>query len=218
MKFAGAKIITPINEIEKMVIAECIRIGNKEFPSVAPKIESAIRFSALDIFKNTEEYKSLVNGILKGHFGLEIGSAQQMVDDVVHTACNGISVAFTRLSNRGGNISGGFRISGFQSDFNDLLALDSSHQITDKGQDLPWLEWLLLEGDRIIIYDYYFAPGGFYKTSRSGQGIMIFEEKAYWKVPAKYAGTKNKNWITKAVESLLLILGDIIESTFLKYL
>jgi hypothetical protein len=63
------------------------------------------------------------------------------------------------------------------------------------------LEWLLLEGHKILVRDYDVRYGG-YRTSRSGKALMFFKEKGKFQVDPNYSGTRYYNWITKAFETV----------------
>jgi hypothetical protein len=121
-----------------------------------------------------------------------------------------------RISSRG--VTGGFSIDMIRSDFSDILSL-SAATITDdiSGSVVPWLQWLLLDGSKILIRDYavQFGPNS---RSRTGNAIMISSEKQNWRVPSEFAGTVNNNWITRAIDRLDPILLNDIEKELEKHI
>lgn len=214
---AGAFITNTIDEITKMAMSELIRQLNPKMAAIANSIQVDLQNSVPLIFQTSPEYKSIANGMLQAHFGLRPDEAENKVKSIVDTLAKSVKVDFTKLSYRGGKIVGGFRFYAFQADFNDILSLDAATQVTDSGQTLPWLEWLLLEGDKVIIYDYFFLPGNF-KSSRSNKGIMVMGNTKYWRVPPLYSGIASDNWITRTVNAAIIDIETIIEQILKRYL
>lgn len=213
----SAVIITPLADIERMVLHEICKIGNAIFPSLAGQIRRNIASEFPSVFELSPEYKSLENGILQGEFGFKDSEAKSKLNAITKQLAKSTQVDYTPLKVRGKSITGGFTISAFQADFADILTLSEAFQTTDKGVMLPWLEWLLLFGNKVVIFDYYFQPGKF-PTSRSGQGIMVFNNKAYWRVPPQFSGTVTNNWITRTVSAYLTDIEFIVERALKKVL
>lgn len=213
----GAFITDTIDEITKMAMTELIRQINPMMASIANGIKNDLQKSVPLIFEMSPEYKSIARGTLQAQFGLRPDEAEDKVKTIVETLAKSVKVDFTKLSYRGGKISGGFRFYAFKADFSDILSLDAAIQITDAGATLPWLEWLLLEGDKVIIYDYFFLPGNF-KQSRSNKGIMVMGNTKYWRVPPIYSGIATNNWITRTINAALIDIETIVEQILKNYL
>lgn len=210
-------ITTPLSQIEKMVLYECVKVANKQFPSMVNGIKSDLINNIGYIFELSPEYKSIAYGDLQGHFGMRPDESVSKLKEIVTILAQSTQVDFVPFRVRGNAISGGLRIYAFKEDFSDILSSNAAYQTTNAGQQLPWLEWLLIEGDKVIIYDYFFLPGDF-ETSRSGQGIMVFDKTKYWRVPPQYSGTKNSNWITRTVNAYIDDIGLLIEKSIKKRL
>jgi hypothetical protein len=204
------RIITPLSEINKMVMQEIVKVGNKILPPIASKIENELKTTIGDIFEFSPEYKSIQSGILQAQFGIRPSEANAKLKGLVTQLAQSTQVNFVQLKLRGNNIDGGFRIFAFKSDFSDILSMNEGFQTTNAGVNLHWLEWLLLEGDKVIISDYYFLPGSF-PTSRSGGGIMVFNNAKYWRVPPQFSGVADNNWITRTVQAYIQDLEIIVE-------
>jgi hypothetical protein len=71
---------------------------------------------------------------------------------------------------------------------------------TEKGQRIPWFEWLTELGDRVIVRDFD-SEGGHSKQSRTGDMIMV--KGGGWRVPPQHAGSPGDNFITKAIDGSL---------------
>jgi hypothetical protein len=77
---------------------------------------------------------------------------------------------------------------------------------------LPWLEWLLLKGNSIIVRNYNVKYGQ-NPRSRSGDAIMI-DSTSSWRVPPEFAGTTRDNWTTRALNRVDKDINRIIQQSF----
>lgn len=146
--------------------------------------------------RSTETYQSLVSGQLATHFGFRKGNERGRLEPILNTFVNSIHYTFVPFA-RG---KGSFTISGFVNGFSDVLSLPealiqgSSDKKLSTAYPLPWLNWLLLQGDRVIVQDYHIEIGSVAaKSSRSGKAIMV--GGGTWAVP-ELGGTEGNNWIT----------------------
>jgi hypothetical protein len=99
------------------------------------------------------EYQSLINGKLKGEFGLP--NASQKVNDVIDIWTKNVRITANPITISGSKIKGGFKLDMIDSSYNDVLANDGAIVIDGtSGVVLPWLEWLLLYGNKIIVRNY----------------------------------------------------------------
>ena len=146
---------------------------------------------------STETYKSLVSGELAKHFGFRKGQERSRLEPILNTFIRSMQYRFIPF----GKNKGGFSFLGFVSGFQDVLSLPeatiagASEEVVTVNYPLPWLNWLLLRGDDIIVNDYKIEIGTIAaKSSRSGKAIMI--SGGSWAVP-ELSGTESNNWITK---------------------
>ena len=138
------------------------------------------------------------SGTLNAEVGLPAGQASSAADAIVEAVLESLDVTFKRFDT---NLSGGLSIGIQPEDFQNILGIGQATIITEKGQKLDWLQWLLESGNRIIIRDYDIAYGSYGRRSRSGQGsIMVKTGKGGWKMPSQYAGTIEDNFVTRAFE------------------
>lgn len=124
-----------------------------------------------------------------------------------------MTVTYNKATISKNSIKGSFSLSAIQSDYTDILAIPESILITEKGQKLEWLKWLLLFGDKTIIKDYTVVLGP-NPRSRTGNAVMVQETKSRWNIPPQFAGTLNNNWITRSIDSV----NDEINSILLNAL
>ncbi len=103
------------------------------------------------------------------------------------------------------------------------------------SRKIPWLDWLLFRGTDRIVKDYSLKdfPSGKSQWSRTGSALMVrrflstqafyagkksLKGKAYkpagpatgWGVPAEFAGTDTKNWLTDSVEQASAELESLV--------
>lgn len=206
------ELLTTDAEFHKMVLDQIRDKFNAAFPKIAKLVQRDLRANIARVFVNSPEYQSMLHGPLNAHFGFKAGDEASRLDDIIMVLANQITVTSQRVSVRGGNFTGGLRVTMFDGTFEDLLKIPSAF-VQNKGEALPWLEWLLLKGDQIIFADYTIDFGR-HPRSRSGEAIMIKEEGAVWRVPPGVSGTINNNWITRAVNKSLdfinrLIIGSV---------
>lgn len=147
-------------------------------------------------------YQSLVGGFgpknLRAEFGFPDSLDANSVNNIVEAIVGAIIVTH-KIKTGSSGISGKIRIQAVRKDLQDALELPQS-QIDSKGGLVEWLDWLSFEGDRIVVSGFDIKYGNFNKQySRSGKAIMR-ESKGFWKVPAAFSGTKDNNWVTKAIE------------------
>lgn len=211
------QIITPIGQIDRMILLESVKVANTIFPSIINHIRNSIASYIPTIFSTSAEYQSIISGQLQHQFGIPDSEASAKLQKIVGKMVDSTQVNFNPFRLRGDTIGGGLEIFAIPSDFADLLNLPEAIQMTEKGKSLPWLEWLLIAGDKIIIYDYYFKPGHF-KNSRSGDGIMVIGQSKFWRVPPQFAGTIDDNWITRTIDRYIKDIEAIVETTAQKYL
>lgn len=156
-------------------------------------------------------YHSLASGLLKAEFGLK--DPVRRIKDIAAAIKNSLEVSVVPVSTFGNQLRGGLRIVMLKSDLQDILSLEAaSYQST--SFEVPWLEWLLTQGDRIIVAGYninYNVSPADRAASRSGVAIM--EKGGGWRVPPEFAGTLESNWITKAfdgpkVETLISLVVE----------
>ena len=160
---------------------------------------------------NQPEYISLIGGALKYQFGLP--DPERRVSDILETIRSGTNTRIIPSKISNGQISSGVVVEMIPSGFSDLLSLEASVLVTEKGAELNWLDWLLIQGDTAIVGEYRFALGSS-PYSRTGMGLMIGGSGFSWRVPPEYAGNITNNWITRAIDQSQTAIESEIASFF----
>lgn len=161
------------------------------------EIEIAVKGLLSDAIKAQPEYTNLIYGDLRYEFGLLNAFAR--LDAILNTIIQSVQVEIKNIQVRGSGFTGGLTINAVRSGYVDLLSLPESSFLTEKGVQLDWLEWLLLEGNDVIIADYRFRRINT-PRSRTGGGLMI--KGGDWSVPSRFSGTVRNNFITRAIDDI----------------
>jgi hypothetical protein len=197
------------DKIVKAFVYELNRRANKS--KIKAKLGIRTKTLIARAIMEQPEYGSLLSGRLYGEFG--IPDADVKVRRLLHQWLEEFQIQVSQWRIVGPRIVGGFSVSAVRADFGRVLSMPEAHQLTEKHELLPWLKWLLLEGDKIIIREHYYARAPlFEKYSRTGRGIMISTlagksgsnwkkglVSGGWRVPPQYSGTIDNNWITRAL-------------------
>lgn len=211
------KIKESTEKIQKQIEKIILRQVYEKLKRIAPLIRQDIIDVNLELWKSTETYNSLLYGDLTHELGFPEGQAQRMVDAILDRISESIAVVprLPRRKNTGNQMVMGFRIvtkslPGIEdmpeaeidtgkdtvgTDFaNDFAAFGA----TAISRKLPWVNWLLFRGNQYIIFNYEYVPIAS-ERSRSGKGLMVYDDSENWKVPGEFSGTRNSNWITRTL-------------------
>lgn len=168
---------------------------NKIYDDSLKSIVDMIKKLIYDSITSQPEYFSLISGDLRVELGLIDGDTRLI--NIIEILISNLEIKFSKFRIVGSNLSGGIRVMAIRSDYSDILSIDDSILITEKGDRLPWLQWLLLRGDDVIIADYSIRYGNF---GRTGGGHMV--PVGSWSVPSYAIGVENNNFITRAMSSI----------------
>lgn len=200
----GKIIIKDSNEkIEKNFLSASEKELKTIFQSAKPKIESGIKNLVLSALLNCPEIKSLQSGQLRLDFGLPIDPTNEIITAVV----NSTYVYFKNFRFTKYTVKNVFSIYIQPSDFRNLIDNAYANVITEQGEVLPWLEWLLTAGDAVVIsgYSVEYGPN---KNSRTGAAVMV--PVGFFKVDSQYSGTVENNFITRALQGKENEISEII--------
>lgn len=208
MRF-NLKLVEPISQIQDLILDNLLSMVEPVIQKSIPDIQRKIIELVISRIKAEPEYQALINGQLRLEFG--IPNSVSVVDDIINTWATNIVLDQKPFRKTRSGINGSFAINMIKSDFEDVLSSPAAIVYdTSSGAELPWLKWLLLDGSKILVRNHYVKIGP-NKNSRTGMAIMAESKSQNWRVPAEYAGTKNNNWITRALSDIDNQISDIIE-------
>lgn len=146
---------------------------------------------------NSPEYTSILGGDLKYQFGLPDSSSK--LNGLITIWTNNIDIEYVKPSISNGQIKSKFSASMIRADYSDVLGTDyAKMNDTQRGYSLPWLKWLLLDGNQILIEESVIVLGP-NPNSRTGFAVMKPSATGFWRVPTEFAGTVQDNWLTRAI-------------------
>lgn len=182
---------------------------------LAPKVRIDIQDAVEQAVRSSPEYKSLLGGDLQKIFG--IADPQPVLEAIVGGMRNGVQVSVTPPA---GEILGGLKVEILREDLSDVLGVDGSSYVSysvkrNTETVVPWLEWLLLAGDRIILTDWeVHTKEGSYVNTRTGRAVMVQPSRRGsrgFRVPPEFSGTVDSNWLTRSLEAVIAPMHGILE-------
>jgi hypothetical protein len=181
---------------------------NSAMYRAAPQIVLRLRQFCKEMIEGTSEYGSLLNGELLGELG--IPDVKGRLEQILETVARSVQVQVIPIRANGTQLNGGMRIYMLQSDFADVLRLPAAEYFSHEHL-IPWLGWLLLEGDRIIIADYeIFRDLNAAQKARSRTGQALMRPGRGWRVPPDYSGVADDNFLTRAFdEDVTLVRAQV---------
>jgi hypothetical protein len=170
---------------------------DKAFRGSVSPIRKRIQDLCVALIQDTEEYDSLLSGELLAELGIpDVGRRLRQILEAVR---KGVTVTAKAVTVRGKNLTGGMEIGMVKSDFEDLVRLPAAQYVSNGRYLIPWLEWLLVEGDRIIVLThevtFTLSPED---RARSRTGMALMRPGRGWRVDPRYSGVAADNFITRA--------------------
>jgi hypothetical protein len=199
---------TIINSILKALVPEV----DSYFKNSISKLKLTLPAVIEKAIINTPEYSSIQSGILQYNFGIPDPNIKLI--GLLNIWSNNIEINYSKPIIVRNTIKCNLSAGMIKIDFSDVLYTEYAIVIDNlRGYSLPWLEWLLLEGNKTIIKNQkiIFGPN---KASRTGFAVMRENQASTWKVPSQYAGTLRDNWITKAIDGAYAEIENTINKAF----
>lgn len=165
-----------------------------------PDIIKASLFQVIkDCIYNSPEMESVRSGQLRLDFGL----IEDPTEAISNAVAGALEVSAKKANLFGDKITGGIEIRIQPGDYLNVLTLPEAVNITEDGVVLPWLSWLTLYGNQIIIIDFgvEYVQG----KGRTGGAIMTSDARPF-RVNPSFSGVSSDNFITR---SILLNLDKI---------
>lgn len=205
------KILESDSEINKAILGallpEVINYMNNGVSTIKRELPNIIKTA----IENTPEYSSILSGKLKYEFGIPDSSIK--LNNLIDIWIENIRYPYMKPTIMGNKIKSTFEVNAIRVDFAEVLYSNDALVIDNiRGYNLPWLEWLLLEGNKTIIskQEVVIGPNNF---SRTGNAIMRDSNKS-WKVPAEFSGTVTNNWITRAIDGVEGNIQSLLDRAF----
>ena len=197
------------SQISKLILDEIRKVVDEVLLKSTSSIVSMVRDIFTDAIINSETWTSLRNGRLRAEFGLP-EDVEDRLKDILEIWLRAIKIDYKQTVIRHDRLTGGITLTLLDTTWNDVLSSQASVIFTKVGQALPWLEWLLVMGDKVIIKDYKVITK-MTPASRSGMAIMTKTYTGRWRVPPEFSGSINNNFVTKIMDDIADKINNIIE-------
>ena len=203
MAKAGLKIIESNAEIQRMIERGLRKDAQKMLSQSISRIKSRITPIIRTALTTCPEIQSLSGGKLAADFGLTSDPSGQIVSAIMSSL---------NVRPRKGNAKdlGGVVVELQPTSFANLLGLSTAEQEIDGGS-IPWLYWLLTQGDTILIAGYGVDYGS---HGRTGEAIMN-QKLAPFKVDSSFSGTEENNFITRAINRVSSQIKSAIQGSMI---
>lgn len=202
------KLLDSNSQIYKKILDALLPQVTQYMTNVVQKLRSGISPILEKAIRNSPEYEAILVGRLRYELGIPDPSVK--LEGLIDIWLNSIEFNYNKPIISNNKIKSSFSVNMIRVDFSDVLSTDFAKVVdTVRGYELPWLQWLLLDGNKTIISDYEVLFGQ-NRASRTGFAIMTPSNNS-WKVPANYAGTIGDNWITRAIDSASPEIQDLID-------
>jgi len=142
-------------------------------------------------------------GSIAAELGITAGNESIVVNSITSAIVESTVLDVTKFTT---TLQGGIQIRFQPSNFINLLSLPDGFTVTEKGDQLHWMDWLINKGDQVIIFDYTFTPG---LEGRSGGGVML--GGGSYRVNPFYSGTADSNVFTDIFRNREQTIADIVE-------
>lgn len=203
------KIVDSLKKIKDNITTSIKEEVSKILGTRRRKIRERIKVIVYEAVYNSIAMKSVRNGILNYEFGLTDDPTEAIADAVSRS----VDIQVIEGKKKNGPL-GGYSIKIQPTNYLNVLNLTEAVQITEKGDALPWLDWLLTYGNETIIFDFKVKAGA--GLGRSGGGIMIGSSDGgfFFKVNKAFQGTEDNNFITRSIQNA----GPLINQEIIRIL
>jgi hypothetical protein len=199
-------------DIEKKILALFRDRINDAFRRATPAIKKRIQGVCDSLIKGSDEYDSLRSGRLLGELG--IPDVESRLQSILSTIRKNVAVTTTPVRIAGNKLKGGMNVGILKDSFDDILGLPASSYISNGRYLIPWLKWLLIDGDQILIYTHEVTFDlNAAQQARSRTGMALMRPGEGWRVPPQYSGTIEDNLLTRAFSGPAVgdMLANIIQ-------
>lgn len=193
----------------KALLPQVVSYMNQVLDRIKKELPDIVRNSIL----NSPEYSSILAGDLRYQFGLADSSSK--LNGLINIWTSNIDIEYIKPAISNGQIKSKLAAKMIRADYSDVLGTEYA-QMTDtqRGYSLPWLKWLLLDGNQILIKDSVIVLGP-NRNSRTGFAVMKPSGTGFWRVPSEFAGTSQDNWLTQAINDATPQINDLLNRALL---
>lgn len=212
MVSSGIKLTANIkgnrNQIKKNIASAIQKELAKRLSSksIAALLKKETQKILADAIRLQPEYVELVDheGQLRKELGVIDG--RTVMESLIQDWANTVNVNVLAPKVIGSQIKGTvIKITAVPADYGDVLAKVYASYETEKGQNIPWLQWLLQKGSEIVVVGHIdFNPPNPTSKSRTNTNTIMRKTKGKgWGVPVEYSGTSENNFVIRAISDAM---------------
>lgn len=197
----SVKVTTPDSQLKKFILQGIADHLTITFKAASPRIKSRIQELVKRAIITSPEYISLTTSKLKGELGV-VDAAKDM-ETIINIWLESYVVNSDTVQVVGNGFRGGFESQMIQGDFKDVIYNFSAKYYTDKGLVIPWLEWLLVAGQAVLVKNYKVLFKGGLPASRTGLAIMVKSASSNYKFSGLGGPNfEDDNMVTRAIKNI----------------
>lgn len=196
-------------EISKAMYKALAQDLNKNLKKNTNKAKAKIKALIPNWISEQPEIASLLDEnnpeSLNSQFTFLDGESNRAVSAILIAMSEAVEIEFEKIKD---NLDGGIFFYIQPDNFANILSL-SEAVLKRKSQPLPWLDWLLTQGSRTIVFDYEYSSD---TSGKPGGGSVSLGKIR--RVPPEFSGSPDNNFITRALSNrekeLIPILQEAI--------
>ena len=193
------EITTSPSEFKKMVMQAIADHINSIAIKIAADVTETIKPLVYDAVHDCHEMQALRSSDLRAAMGLNPPQARDVSKQIAESVSSSLIVESGKVTPI--NLSTMISIYVQPAGLDNVLSVGGStvNYTSTEGKQvtIPWLDWLLTEGDRILVSGFSLELGQ--GLGRSWGGRMVEAPTGSWRIEPQYAGTLTDNFVTRAL-------------------
>ncbi len=166
---------------------------------IAADVTETIKPLVYDAVHDCHEMQALRSSDLRAAMGLNPPQARDVSKQIAESVSSSLIVESGKVTPK--NLSTMISIYVQPAGLDNVLSVGGStvNYTSTEGKQvtIPWLDWLLTEGDRILVSGFSLELGQ--GLGRSWGGRMVEAPTGSWRIEPQYAGTLTDNFVTRAL-------------------
>jgi len=208
------KLVTPTPRIEYMVKKSISNQIERAYHAAITRTRIELERIIRGYVLGSPEVNSLRGGPLQYEVGAVDARVAGAINFLIQRLVSTINITYTPFNLAGGRFVSKLEISCFPKTLiDDMLNHPDSRYLTDKGVEIPWMSWLLTIGDRMIVRKYQVNYSAKF-NSRTGGATMKQVKSGGWRVPPQFSGTRDNNFITRALDNVGVYISQYLQTEF----
>lgn len=167
---------------------EIDRTYRNRYPAILAQVRNVITKA----LRASPEIVSLRQGVLQADFGLYSDYAVSATEEIIEHVVNRVNVFFISSA---ANLVYSLYLEVLPADVMPDIA--KKYEYDSNGYSIPWAEWLLFEGTKVVVDDHQV----FYRDGAGRSQKAIMNKGGFFRVDPEFSGTEEDNFIVRAIRS-----------------